>query len=66
MTKLSIRNQPTSDEKALQELRALLLSEEQKQILTLQERLDDPEQRSKETSAVVAEAIRVRREQGGF
>jgi OOP family OmpA-OmpF porin len=56
---------PASDEKALQELRALLLSEEQKQILTLQERLDDPAQRSKETSAVVAEAIRLRREQGG-
>jgi len=56
---------PLSDERALQELRALLLSEEQKQILGLQQRLDDPEQRSRETSAVVAEAIRLRREQGG-
>jgi OOP family OmpA-OmpF porin len=54
-----------SDEDALQALRSLLLSEEQKQILGLQHRLDDPEQRSKETSAVVAEAIRLRREQGG-
>ena len=63
--KSSVSNEPTSDEKALQELRALLLSEEQKQIVTLQERLDDPGQRSRETSAVVAEAIRLRREQGG-
>src|SRR5262245_9018435 len=55
----------TSDEKALQELRSLLLSEEQKQILALQERLDDPARRSKETSAVVAEAIQLRRERGG-
>lgn len=56
---------PASDEKAMQELRALLLSEEQKHILALQERLDDPAQRSRETSAVVAEAIRLRREAGG-
>jgi outer membrane protein OmpA-like peptidoglycan-associated protein len=56
---------PLSDERALQELRSLLLSEEQEQILGLQQRLDDPEQRSRETSAVVAEAIRLRREGGG-
>jgi outer membrane protein OmpA-like peptidoglycan-associated protein len=55
---------PTSDDKALQELRSLLLSEEQKQILALQERLDNPVRRSEETSAVVAEAIRLRREAG--
>jgi OOP family OmpA-OmpF porin len=56
---------PASDEKALQELRALLFSEEQKQILALRERLDNPRQRSVETSAVVAEAIRLRREGAG-
>jgi outer membrane protein OmpA-like peptidoglycan-associated protein len=56
---------PSNDEKALQELRALLLSEEQKHIVELQERLDNPAKRSRETSEVVAEAIRLRREQGG-
>ena len=56
---------PMSDDKGLQELRSLLLSEEKKHILALQERLDDPVKRSEETSAVVAEAIRLRRERGG-
>lgn len=57
---------PTSnDDGALQELRSLLLGEEREQITALQERLDDPAIRSRETSSVVAEAIRLRREQGG-
>ncbi len=56
---------PSSDEKAMQELRALLFSEEQQHILALRERLDDPAKRSKETSEVVAEAIQIRREEGG-
>ena len=43
----------------------MLVSEEQQQILSLQERLDDPRLRTRETSLVVAEAIRLRREQGG-
>lgn len=43
----------------------MLLSEEQKQILALQERLDNPVRRSEETSAVIAEAIRLRQDQGG-
>ena len=53
------------DEKALQELRSLLLSEEQHEILALRERLESPEQRAKDVSAVVAEAIELRRAQGG-
>ena len=61
----SVEAEPRNDDKALQELRSLLLSEEQKQILALKERLDNPERRSEETSAVIAEAIRLRHEQGG-
>lgn len=57
--------EPPRDGHSFEELRELLLGEEQKQILALQKRLDDPAQRSLETSAVVAEAIRLRREEGG-
>ena len=53
------------DEKALQELRSLLLSEEQHEIVALRERLENPEQRAQDVSAVVAEAIELRRAQGG-
>jgi outer membrane protein OmpA-like peptidoglycan-associated protein len=53
------------DEKALQELRSLLLSEEQHEIVALRERLESPEQRAQDVSAVVAEAIELRRAQGG-
>jgi outer membrane protein OmpA-like peptidoglycan-associated protein len=56
---------PNDDEKALQELRSLLLSEEQHEIVALRERLDSTEQRTLEVSAVVAEAINLRRAQGG-
>ena len=57
---------PSSNgDESLKELRNLLLGEEQRQITALQERLDDPTLRSRETSSVVAEAIRLRREQGG-
>jgi outer membrane protein OmpA-like peptidoglycan-associated protein len=53
------------DEKALQELRSLLLSEEQHEIVALRERIESPEQRALDVSAVVAEAIELRRAQGG-
>jgi outer membrane protein OmpA-like peptidoglycan-associated protein len=53
------------DEKALQELRTLLLSEEQHEIVALRERLESPQQRARDVSAVVAEAIQLRRAQGG-
>jgi outer membrane protein OmpA-like peptidoglycan-associated protein len=53
------------DEKALQELRSLLLSEEQHEIVALRERLENPDQRAQDVSSVVAEAIQLRRAQGG-
>ena len=53
------------DEKALQELRSLLLSEEQHEIVELRERLESPKRRAEDVSAVVAEAIELRRAQGG-
>jgi outer membrane protein OmpA-like peptidoglycan-associated protein len=56
---------PADDEKALQELRSLLLSEEQHEIVALRERLDSTEQRALDVSAVVAEAIELRRAHGG-
>src|SRR5271154_1312166 len=56
---------PSDDEKALQELRSLLLSEEQHEIVALRERLESSEQRTRDVSAVVAEAIQLRRDEGG-
>jgi outer membrane protein OmpA-like peptidoglycan-associated protein len=56
---------PNDDEKALQELRSLLLSEEQHEIVALRERLESTEQRALDVSAVVAEAIQLRRAHGG-
>lgn len=56
---------PQDDEKALQELRSLLLSEEQHEIVALRERLESTEQRTLDVSAVVAEAIELRRAHGG-
>ncbi len=56
---------PADDEKALQELRSLLLSEEQHEIVALRERLESTEQRTLDVSAVVAEAIELRRAHGG-
>jgi OOP family OmpA-OmpF porin len=53
------------DEKALQELRTLLFSEEQHEIVALRERIESPEQRARDVSAVVAEAIQMRRARGG-
>jgi outer membrane protein OmpA-like peptidoglycan-associated protein len=56
---------PQDDEKALQELRSLLLSEEQHEIVALRERLENPEQRASDVSSVIAEAIELRRAHGG-
>ncbi len=56
---------PHDDEKALQELRSLLLSEEQHEIVALRERLENSDQRAQDVSSVVAEAIQLRRAQGG-
>lgn len=56
---------PHDDEKALQELRSLLLSEEQHEIVALREQLESTEQRARDVSAVIAEAIQLRRARGG-
>jgi outer membrane protein OmpA-like peptidoglycan-associated protein len=61
----SAGGEPQDDEKALQELRSLLLSEEQHEIVALRERMDSTEQRALDVSAVVAEAIELRRAHGG-
>jgi OOP family OmpA-OmpF porin len=57
---------PISDDvRALQELRSLLFSAEKKEIIALRERLENPGLRARDTSSVIAEALRIRREQGG-
>jgi len=58
-------NSSSEDEKALQELRSLLFSEEQQEIVALRERIENAEQRTRDVSGVVAEAIQMRRADGG-
>jgi outer membrane protein OmpA-like peptidoglycan-associated protein len=53
------------DEKALQELRSILLSAEHGELVALRQRLDDLQMRARDMGAAIAEAIRLRREQGG-
>jgi OOP family OmpA-OmpF porin len=60
LTKPETEGALTDDEKVFQELRSLLLSSEQEQIVALRERLLDPALRAQDVSAVVAEAIRLR------
>jgi outer membrane protein OmpA-like peptidoglycan-associated protein len=52
------------EDKAFEELRDLLLGEEKQEISALRERIQNPQLRAQDTSAVIAEAIRLRREQG--
>ena len=61
-THADIRDESSADDKLFQELRSLLLKSEQEQIVALRERLMNPESRAEDVSAVVAEAIRLRRE----
>jgi len=49
----------------LEELRHLIIAPEQEDLAKLHERIDNPESRTKDVSAVLAEAIHLRREQGG-
>jgi outer membrane protein OmpA-like peptidoglycan-associated protein len=60
-----IEDASSPDEKAFQELRDLLLGAEKQELSTLRERLQNPDLRTQDVSAVIAEAIRLRREQGG-
>lgn len=50
----------SEDERSLQELRSLLFSSEQREIVALRERLNDPHIRAKEISEVLAEALRLK------
>jgi OOP family OmpA-OmpF porin len=54
-----------NDRKVLEELRNLLLGREKREIADLRNRLENPASRTADVSAVVAEAIELRRERGG-
>jgi outer membrane protein OmpA-like peptidoglycan-associated protein len=53
------------DEKRFQELRQILLGEEQQGLMHVREHVENPKLRAQDVSAVVVEALRLRREQGG-
>jgi outer membrane protein OmpA-like peptidoglycan-associated protein len=54
-----------SGDDSLEELRHLIIAPEQEDLAKLHERIDNPELRVRDVSAVLPEAIRLRREQGG-
>jgi outer membrane protein OmpA-like peptidoglycan-associated protein len=54
-----------AEDKAFRELRELLLGAEKHELSLLRERLQNPDLRAQDISAVIAEAIRLRRQQGG-
>ena len=53
-----------SNDNALEELRHIIISPEQEQIVEIRSRIENPERRVEDVSSVVAEAIQMRREQG--
>lgn len=53
------------DVQAYRELRELILAPEQEALERLQQRVDDPASRTEDVGSVVAEAIQLRRQQGG-
>ena len=53
------------DDKQFQELRHILLSEEQQQLRGLRERVENAKKRAQDVSNVVVEALRIRRERDG-
>jgi len=56
---------PRNGDESLEELRHLIIAPEQEDLARLQERVGDPEQRTRDVSEVLPEAMRLRREQGG-
>jgi outer membrane protein OmpA-like peptidoglycan-associated protein len=56
---------PPDNNHAYEELRHLIVAPEQEEIADIQERLEDLARRTKDVSTVVAEAITLRRDQGG-
>ena len=55
---------PESSDRAFEELRHIIISPEQEQIVEIRSRIENPERRIKDVSSVVAEAIQMRRQQG--
>ena len=55
----------TEDGRSFEELRHLILAPEQKALARLRERLENPESRTSDLSAVLPEAIHLRRQDGG-
>jgi outer membrane protein OmpA-like peptidoglycan-associated protein len=53
-----------ASDRAFEELRHIIVSPEQEQIVEIRSRLENPERRVEDVSAVVAEAIQLRRQQG--
>ncbi len=56
---------PINGSGSLEELRHLILAPEQEALERLHERIENPESRTEDVSGVVAEAIQLRRQQGG-
>jgi outer membrane protein OmpA-like peptidoglycan-associated protein len=56
---------PRDDSESLEELRHLIIAPEQADLARLQQRIDNPEQRTRDVSEVLPEAMLLRREQGG-
>ena len=56
---------PRNGDESLEELRHLIIAPEQADLARLQERIDSPEQRTRDVSEVLPEAMLLRREQGG-
>ena len=54
---------PTDDAEALQQLRKLLIEPEQRDIAAIRERIENPEVRAEDVSAVLVEAIDQRNQQ---
>lgn len=60
------RDAPAPDgDNSLEELRQLIIAPEQADLARLHERIDSPEQRTRDVSEVLPEAMLLRREQGG-
>jgi len=55
---------PEASDRAFEELRHIIVSPEQEQIVEIRSRIENPERRVEDVSSVVAEAIQLRRQQG--
>ena len=63
---LNPEDEVSSDEgRSFEKLRHLILAPEQEDLARLRERVENPDKRASDLSAVLPEAIQLRREQGG-